>query len=131
MENFPAAISMYLKDDFLGTLTDIRQNPEISFEAEAGPVYSRFSLILAEQVLTGSENNLIQKKLSIYPNPASNRVAVYSPAAGDLEFFNALGQQVKTQTIFNGRNEVNLSGLPKGMYQLRMKGLNVEKLLVE
>ncbi|MFN9975223.1 MAG: hypothetical protein ACK58T_35560, partial [Phycisphaerae bacterium] len=52
MENFPSNISMYLKDDFLGSLTNIRQNPEISFEAEAGQVYNRFSLILAEQVLT-------------------------------------------------------------------------------
>jgi len=131
MENIPSTISMYLKDDFLGSLTDIRQNPEISFEAEAGQVYNRFSLILAEQVLTGSENNLVEKKLSLHPNPASNRVSVYSPAAGELELINALGQKIKTQSIKSGRNEVNLTGLPKGMYQVRLKGLNVEKLLVE
>jgi hypothetical protein len=130
MENIPSNTSIFLKDDFLGTLTDIRQNPEISFEAEAGQVYNRFSLILAEQVLTGSESNLVQKKLSIYPNPATNRVSVYSPAAGELELINALGQKVKTQSILSGRNEVNISGLPKGMYQVRMEEY-VIKLMVE
>ena len=96
MENIPSNTSIFLKDDFFGSLTDIRQHPEISFEAEAGQVYNRFSLILAEQVLTGAESNLVQKKLSLHPNPASNRVAVYSPAEGELELINALGMFEKT-----------------------------------
>ena len=106
-------------------------NDMISFEAEASLVYSRFSLILAEQVLTGAESKLLQKKLSLHPNPAQQKVSVYSPEAGELELINALGQKIKTQTILSGRNEVNLTGLPKGMYQLRLKGWSVEKLIVE
>jgi hypothetical protein len=130
-ENISATTSIYLKDDFLGNLTDIRQQPEISFEAFISQSYNRFSLILAEQVLTSSENKQVQKKLRIYPNPAKNRISVYSPAVGELELFNALGQKVKSQSILSGHNEVNFSGLPKGMYQVRMEDQNVEKLVVE
>ncbi len=131
MENISPTTSIYLKDDFLGSLTDIRQQPEISFEAISSQAYNRFILILAEQVLTSSENKQVQKKLRIYPNPAKNRISVYSPAAGELELFNALGQKVKSQSILSGHNEVNFSGLPKGIYQVRMEEQNVEKLLVE
>jgi hypothetical protein len=131
MQNFPSSVSIYLKDDFLGSLINIRQNPELSFESDVNMSQNRFSLIIAEQVLTETNTSLHSKTLHLYPNPAKNQVVVYSPASGILEIFNAMGQRVKTLTILKGPNHLDISSLPKGMYQVRMEGLNVEKLIVE
>ena len=128
MENFPSNISMYLKDDFLGSLTDIRQHPEISFEAEASLVYSRFSLILAEQVLTGSENNLVQKKLSLHPNPASKVATLnFSSSKGSaysLRVINSIGQSVYSTDgmAAEGTNTIklNLEKLSSGLYIVQL-----------
>jgi hypothetical protein len=56
---------------------------------------------------------------------------VYSPAAGELVLINARSQKITTQTILSGRNEVNITGLPKGMFHLRLKEWSVEKIIVE
>jgi hypothetical protein len=51
--------------------------------------------------------------------------------AGELELFNALGQKLKTQSILIGQSRLDVSGLPKGMYWIKMQGMTEEKLVVE
>jgi hypothetical protein len=131
MENFQANVSLYLKDDYQGTLTDIRQNPEQTFDALSNQSYNRFSLILATEVLTGTNAKMEKKSLRLYPNPAQNKVTVFSPVAGELIIFNALGQKVQTRSVVNGQNHLDISGLPQGMYWIKMQGMAEEKLVVE
>ena len=53
--------------------------------------------------------------ISIYPNPAKDRVIVEGIEAAEVEVYNALGQMVKT---VRGTNEIDLSGLVEGVYLL-------------
>lgn len=75
--------------------------------------------------------------LSLYPNPAGNRInlnitAIESTAV-DMIIYNQLGQKVltKTDNIYIGENklEVNISNLPAGIYFLRLQATTSKPLM--
>ena len=82
-------------------------------------------------MLTGTDAKREKKSLRLYPNPAQNKVTVYSPVAGNLTIFNALGQKVQTRSVVSGQNHLDISRLPQGMYWIKMQGMAEEKLVVE
>ena len=53
----------------------------------------------------------------VYPNPAKGFVKIEGLDAAEVQVYNALGQLVKTLRM---TNEIDLSGLPKGGYLLRI-----------
>lgn len=55
--------------------------------------------------------------ISLYPNPASGVTHIEGVEAAEVQAYNALGQLVKT---VRGSNEVDVSGLPEGLYLLRI-----------
>ena len=55
--------------------------------------------------------------LTLYPNPTRDRVVVEGIEAAEVQVYNALGQLVKT---VQGSNEINVSGLPSGIYSIRV-----------
>lgn len=55
--------------------------------------------------------------ISLYPNPISDVVHIEGVEAAEVQAYNALGQLVKT---VRGSNEVDVSGLPEGLYLLRI-----------
>jgi hypothetical protein len=55
--------------------------------------------------------------ISVFPNPAQQFVQVEGIDAKEIQCYNALGRLVKT---VRETNEVDLSGLVKGMYLLRI-----------
>lgn len=62
--------------------------------------------------------------ISLYPNPASGATHIEGVEAAEVQAYNALGQLVKT---VRGSNEVDVSGLPEGLYLLRItdgQGMN-------
>jgi uncharacterized repeat protein (TIGR02543 family) len=131
IDHFSPMIQLYLKDEYLGTLTDIRQHPDVSFESVAAQSYNRFSLVLLTINLRVETENVDKKALRIFPNPAQNKVTVFSPVAGNLTIFNALGQKVETRSVVSGQNHLDISRLPQGMYWIKMQGMAEEKLVVE
>ena len=56
-------------------------------------------------------------EISVYPNPARDRVVIEGIEASEVQVYNALGQMVKT---VRGTNEIDLSGLVEGVYLLRI-----------
>ena len=58
-----------------------------------------------------------ESEISIYPNPANDKVVIKGVEASEVQVYNALGQLVKT---VRGTNEVDLSGLVEGVYLLRI-----------
>jgi hypothetical protein len=77
------------------------------------------------------KQGLKKEEMSLFPNPAQTSATVFSPVAGELELFNALGQKVKTQSILIGQSCLDVSGLPKGIYWIKVQGMGEEKLVVE
>ena len=55
--------------------------------------------------------------VSVYPNPASETVHIEGLEPAEVQVYNALGQKVKT---VRRTNEVDVSGLVKGVYLLRI-----------
>jgi hypothetical protein len=56
-------------------------------------------------------------EISIYPNPAKDRVVIEGLEAAEVQVFNAFGQLVKA---VQGTNEVAMASLPQGIYLLRI-----------
>lgn len=70
--------------------------------------------------------------VKVYPNPTTEVVRIEGFEVTEIQVYNTLGQMVKA---VSGMNEINISGLPEGIYQLRIKdrqgnvsGYPVEKL---
>jgi len=87
--------------------------------------------------VTAVIENEINPRLTIFPNPAKDNLMVLVPENNVYQctVFNALGKQVKTQTLFNAENNIELTGLQNGIYFVSIldnKGnLKTEKLLIE
>ena len=56
-------------------------------------------------------------EITLYPNPAKEKVTIEGLEAAEVQVFNAFGQLVKT---IQGTNEINVSDLPQGVYLLRI-----------
>ncbi len=95
--------------------------------------YSTASYITVNVGTVGVEENTIEG-LSIYPNPVNNTLYVNG---GNAEYsymmFNGMGQMVANGNA-NGNAEINVSGMAKGVYFLRLTTgtqVRVEKVVVE
>lgn len=63
-----------------------------------------------------------KKPISLYPNPSSKGLltVVYPEMLGYYELYTLDGQKIKAGKLFNGNNEVDLSGESKGSYIIRV-----------
>ena len=59
--------------------------------------------------------------VSVYPNPARDRVRIDGIEAAEVQVCNGLGQLVKT---VHGTNEISVAGLPTGVYLMRIIDVN-------
>lgn len=66
--------------------------------------------------------------VDVYPNPASETVTVYLTVSQEVRLINAAGSTIWRGTLSAGHNQVNLTGVTKGMYWI-VAG-NVKKQLL-
>ena len=58
--------------------------------------------------------------LSLHPNPATDHIIINTDLlSGSIEIYNMLGIKVVEQSITSGREKIDVSGLPAGMYFLK------------
>jgi len=84
-------------------------------------------------------NNLSagENPVSVYPNPANNQVTVSIPAfkAGNntlIELLDYQGKLIKKQPIIKDNTQLNISGIPSGIYVIRLmdsKGVVIRKFM--
>lgn len=55
---------------------------------------------------------------AVYPNPAIDKLAIEAVKAGTMKLINITGQVVLERNIEAGRNDINVSSLPAGVYEL-------------
>ena len=67
-------------------------------------------------VITSVEE-IDDKVISVYPNPAMEKVTIDGVEAAEVQVYNALGQMVK---CVRGTNEIDVEGLAEGVYLLRI-----------
>ncbi len=71
-----------------------------------------------------------QKSLRLYPNPASNQLNVESASVGNYTVFNQTGQRVARGFLQNGRNQIDLNRWAAGLYILSVEGSNEHSVFI-
>ncbi len=79
-------------------------------------------------------NDVSNKTVMLYPNPASKAVTVLCNAPAELTIIDQSGRTVLSTTIATSTSVVNLDELPRGAYFVRLlnsQGTSVHKLIVK
>ena len=63
------------------------------------------------------EENILQS-LNIYPNPTADVLYIKSNYSLDYDLFNIVGQKIKSGSLLQGNNEINVKRLSDGVYFL-------------
>ena len=58
--------------------------------------------------------------ITVYPNPIANNLTIVSPQSAIIEITNLQGQIIQQQKIQQGKTDINISRLAKGVYILRL-----------
>jgi hypothetical protein len=73
---------------------------------------------------TDDDENIHPIDVHLFPNPVEDVLLItigeYVPADAYVEFYSTLGQQVHRQKAYYGHNNIDLSGLPSGVYTWRI-----------
>ena len=62
----------------------------------------------------------------LYPNPSTDKIVVKVGSDSELYVFNSLGQLTLQKKIFKGENPINISNFSRGVYFLKVKGLDID-----
>ncbi|MDF2435750.1 MAG: Microbial collagenase precursor [Bacteroidota bacterium] len=70
----------------------------------------------------GVEEIEFENKIQIYPNPAVEKLTIDFDLTQDLEMnlYNIIGKLVIQKNLSSGRNDIDISSLPKGIYLIRI-----------
>jgi photosystem II stability/assembly factor-like uncharacterized protein len=58
--------------------------------------------------------------IAVYPNPVINNVTIESMQKSTIEIIDIQGQTIMQQTVPQGKSDIDISGLVKGVYILRL-----------
>lgn len=75
--------------------------------------------------------NIDRTALFVYPNPAGNRVFIYSDKRNLYKLYNIHGQLVGGDIIRPGKNEINVSEYPPGTYIFKFKTGTSRKVVIK
>ena len=89
---------------------------------------------MSEFTTSGIDEIKIDGKYNIYPNPATNNITVETLQKSTLEILNMQGQTILRQSLLQGKTDIVINGLAKGLYILRLNSndkIEVTKILKE
>ncbi|HYE79599.1 MAG TPA: T9SS type A sorting domain-containing protein [bacterium] len=69
-------------------------------------------------------------RLELAPNPAHHTIRITGAPAGPITVLDALGREVRTATLPSSPSDLDLTGLPPGLYLVRA-GTQARRLMVE
>jgi hypothetical protein len=84
---------------------------------------------------TGLENNEFENEVSVYPNPAKERLYINtSLPIKELTICNLLGQEIQKYNMTEKTSSIDISGLKEGVYFVKLsteKRVYATKIIVE
>ena len=95
---------------------------------DASKVFSDASV----QSTLGTRDVTVNSKVSVYPNPASEKVFIKGEKVSDVEIYSIDGR--KQNVVLNNDQSINISHLTKGAYLLKLKTKNeitTRKLMIK
>ena len=122
-----------------------RLSPHYSISAlttnKYGNVYEAYGIYVAKYSPAGDtsgttdiSNPVNSSSLTVYPNPNNGQFTVNLPAAAQVTIYNTLGELIVTENLPKGKQAINLTNKPAGVYYLKANsttGQQVVKLVVE
>lgn len=145
LDNLPAGLTAYLRDAQTGQTLPLAAGTSYSFTATAAQaqalMLNRFTVQFAPNAPLSATSAALAAVVSVYPNPARERVSVSLPGLRgssqvQVELCNALGQVVLRQQAAlpaSGTTlTLNTAGMATGVYLVRLSAgeLRVAKRLV-
>ncbi|MBS1577913.1 MAG: fibronectin type III domain-containing protein [Bacteroidetes bacterium] len=119
-----------------GNVKTVPDNPGSILEFTYQPASGRFVNDAANSI--SFAENLKDKSMDIYPNPAINYFVVYNYVEGrrTMELYDITGRLVRKQAIVNLTTRVNVNDLTAGVYILNVsdekgKVIRTEKVIVQ
>ena len=91
-------------------------------------VGSTWAIVTPKEITTGTKELLNDKiTASVYPNPVNDllKVDIKSANINSIEIYNITGIRLLTKKIDQCTNNIDVSGLPKGVYLVSLKGAGV------
>ncbi|MDX2173190.1 MAG: T9SS type A sorting domain-containing protein [Bacteroidota bacterium] len=76
-----------------------------------------------------NENSNFLSMVKTYPNPSSGLYTIDAPYQMQISVINVLGKKILEQTIFEGKNQIDLSNYVSGIYFLSVKGKAKESVI--
>jgi hypothetical protein len=138
LASFAPGEAVLLLDAQTGSRQDLRLNPRYVLSLPAGSAGTRFALLFRPGTVTASQAGAGAGQLLVFPNPAHDAFSLSLPALPGLRtvqatLLNSLGQVVLhrtlTATSAGLQAELNVRGLPQGVYLLRLDGAGDQPLL--
>ena len=80
---------------------------------------SQFSV--ATDCVLGVSNVMESAEISLYPNPANDRISINAPAPATVAIYNVIGEQVQTANYDHQTIEINISSFESGVYFAQFK----------
>lgn len=143
IESFTAGTTIFIRDNYLGTVQDIVANPIYSFvvDTENQGMVNRFELVFSPDGVSGVKTGIAGKVISLYPNPASGK-QINLVIKGDIQgegsvlMTDVLGKVVYRSAIeieSGSSMKVIDTDLAAGIYTVKVQtasGVFTEKLIV-
>jgi plastocyanin len=86
------------------------------------------SIIIVESTITDIHESKFKQDISIYPNPASSSITIQNSST--VKIYSMVGELVFEKSDLNGLDEIDISLLSKGIYNVVLDG-GREKLIVK
>ena len=80
--------------------------------------------------LTGVSENETAEGFRVFPNPATGVVSIVGVSNGEYRITNVMGQTLIKGVIHGDSQQIDVSGLPSGMYFITVGG-NTQKLMIK
>ncbi len=112
----------------------IRNTAAIYFDFNAPVITNTTKTVIADRkkpILTSSPATIYLQPISFAPNPAKDQITLNMPAGSSIEIYNLSGLFVKKHTLSSENETISLSGISKGVYIIKSKGMLPSKLVVE
>jgi hypothetical protein len=107
---------------------------DLSFTLGGGEAVAVDDIQVQGWVFSDNPGKQFDQNISFYPNPAKDKITIQTGYDANFCLMNALGKQVKKQTLTRGENTVNLNQIPAGIYYIRVwehpDDIKTHKLLV-
>nr|HPI12940.1 T9SS type A sorting domain-containing protein [Catalimonadaceae bacterium] len=143
IESFTAGTTIFIRDNYLGTVQDIVANPIYSFvvDTENQGMVNRFELVFSPDGVSGVKTGIAGKVISLYPNPASGKqinlvIKGEIQGEGSVLMTDVLGKVVYRSAIAiesGSSMKVLDTDLAAGIYTVKVQtasGVFTEKLIV-